>query len=299
MSLWERISDRLRTYSFGWPLEQWTNETIAEEDRRLSRLLKNPIGGRYRVEDLVFDQCFRAVDENDGSLVILKILSKTRDPKNLLGREFEICSGLSHKNIIKYHDILTESDFTILVARYFEAEEFQVVAGPPVEASLSRDSIGLSIFHQLQDGLDYLHGKGIVHAGLRRDSVLLDTSGDVTIIGLLHSVDSKGGGQPPVNEDHQRLMYGSPEHLSGELTPESDYFAIGILLFEYLLRVHPFWRVGLRIAFARLRESGADKFLLNPQLYNKDRKILGALFSPDIAERRQGWGALRELRSRR
>jgi serine/threonine protein kinase len=194
---------------------------------------------------------------------------------------------------------VTEPGFTILVAKYFEAAEFQSVAGPPAEASLSRDSVGLSVFHQLQDGLDYLHGMGIVHAGLSRHSVLLDTSGNVKIVGLLHSFDLKAGGRSPATQNHQRLMYGSPEHLSGALTPESDYFAVGVLMYEYLLRTHPFWRVGLGNAFARLRESGADKFLVNPQLYNKDRKILSALFSASLSERRQGWSSLRALESRR
>jgi len=44
------------------------------------------------------------------------------------------------------------------------------------------------VFHQLQDGLDYLHDNGVVHAGLSRESVLLDATGNVKIVDLLHSV---------------------------------------------------------------------------------------------------------------
>ena len=247
----------------------------------------------------MFDHCFRAVDDTDGSLAILKILPKSMDSENLLAHELRVCSRLSHANIIRYDDILIEPDFTILVAAYFDAAEFQNVACPPADVSLTRDPVGLSVFHQLQEGLDCLHNEGLIHAGLSRASVLIDTSGNVKIINLLHSHDLEIGQRSSATDDHRRLMYGSPEHVSGELTTESDYFAVGTLMFEYLLRRHPFWRVGLRIAFERIRVAGVDRFLLDPNLYNVDRNILKRLFSSNLAERREGWDLLRALESRR
>jgi serine/threonine protein kinase len=261
--------------------------------------MKGQIGGRYRAEVSLFGQCFRAVDEVDGSLVILKVLPDEPDGHRLLTHEFETCSTLEHKNIIRYHGILSESGFTILVARHREAAEFQSVAGPPTEASLTRDTVGLSVFHQLQDGLDYLHGQGWVHAGLARDSVILDRSGKVTIANLVHCCRSAGAQPLSLPDDHGRLMHGSPEHLTGAVAPESDYFAVGVLMFEYLLRRHPFWRIGIDRAFKLLESDGADRFLVDPQLYNTDRKILGMLFSYAPEVRRAGWELLREMETGR
>ncbi|MEJ2720057.1 MAG: protein kinase [bacterium] len=298
MDLWETISASIRARVFGWSQTRRPDLPITEVDRQFSRLMRRPIGGRYRAEAPMFGQCFRAVDESDSALVILKVLPDEPDGKGLLTHEYSVCSRLSHKRIIRYHDIVSDSGFTVLVARYREAAEFQRVAGPPAEASLSRDSVGLSGFHQLQDALDYLHEQGLIHAGLSRDSVVIDRSGNVTVGNLMYSRVVRADGDSKPIGDHGRLMHGSPEHLTGLLTPESDYFAVGILLFEYLLRRHPFWRVGLRAAFERLRTDGGEAFLFDPRLYNTDRKVIGSLFSPDPAARREGWRLLRAMEAR-
>jgi serine/threonine protein kinase len=292
------MSDKIMTHSLGWAWERWSGRSVTEEEREFWRLLRRPIGGRYRTERWVFGQCFRAVDDSDGSLVILKILPKLMDSENTLAHEFEVCSRLSHKNVISYRDLIVDPGFHILVADYFDAGEYQNVSRPCGDRSLSRDPVGLSIFHQLQEGLDHVHDGGLVHAGLTRDSVLVDTSGGVKVINLMHSCDLESGRGARPCIDHQRLIYGSPEHLSGHLTPESDYFAVGTLMFEYLARRHPFWRVGLPNAFDRIRREGVDRFLLVPGLYNVDRDIMRALFSPNHSDRRKGWGMLRTLESR-
>lgn len=298
MDLWETISASIRARVFGWSETRRPDLSVTEADKQFSRLMRSRIGGRYRAEVPLFGQCFRAVDDSDGALVILKVLPDEPEGKRLLTHEYNVCSRLSHKRIIRYHDIVSDSGFTVLVARHREAAEFQRVTGPPAEASLSRDSVGLSVFHQLQDGLDYVHEQGLVHAGLSRDSVVVDRSGDVTVVNLMYCQEVRAGGDPKPVNDHGRLMHGSPEHLTGVLTRESDYFAVGILLFEYLLRRHPFWRVGLKTAFERLRMDGEEAFLLDPRLYNTDRKVLGSLFSPDSAARREGWQLLREMEAR-
>ncbi|UCH85464.1 MAG: protein kinase [Candidatus Latescibacterota bacterium] len=298
MDLWEKISASIRARVFGWSKTRWPELPITKEDQRFSNLMKSRIGDRYRAEAPVFGQCFKAVDEVDGTLVILKVLPDKPDGRRLLSHEFDVCSDLSHKNIIRYHDLLTVTGFTILVARLRDVSEFQSVAGPPPEVSLSRDPVGLGVFHQLQIGLDYLHARGWVHAGLGRESVVIDPQGKVTITNLMHCRKSGSGGTPAI-DDHARLMHGSPEHLTGDLVPESDYFAVGILMFEYLLRRHPFWRNGLGRAFERIRSEGVDGYLVDPKLYNVDRAILGLLFSPKMVDRRCGWERLRALGARR
>jgi serine/threonine protein kinase len=299
LDLWEKISASIRARVFGWSKTRWPGLPITDEDRRFSGLMKGRVGGRYPAQVPLFRQCFRAIDETDGSLVILKILPDEPVGNRLLSHEFDICSKLSHKNIIRYNAILGEAGFTILIARYREVSEFQNVAGPPEESSLSRDTVGLSVFHQLQDGLEYLHGQGWVHAGLSRDSVVLGRSGEATIVNLVHCCNPASAQPLSLPDDHGRLMHGSPEHLTGMLTPESDYFAVGILMYEYLLRRHPFWRLGLHHSFELLQSEGADKFLVDPKLYNTDRKILGSLFSAAPAERRVGWELLRAMENRR
>jgi len=113
-------------------------------------------------------------------------------------------------------------------------------SAPLSEAALDRLA---AAFAQLLCGLSAVHLAGAVHADLKPANVLVTREGRVVLIdfGLSHHARAlrrlwvcRGAiaGTP---------SYLSPEQASGEVpTPRSDFFSIGVMLYELLTGVRPF-----------------------------------------------------------
>jgi len=85
---------------------------------------------------------------------------------------------------------------------------------------------------EVASALDYLHQEGIIHRDLKTSNILLDMSGRTYLadFGLARVISSStlafhtGHGTPP---------YASPEQIQAkQVTPRSDIFSFGILLYE-------------------------------------------------------------------
>ena len=90
------------------------------------------------------------------------------------------------------------------------------------------DAVNLS--EQLLDALDYAHGLGVVHGGIKPSNLLLTGNGQLRVInfGLTKSADESPN-------------YKSPEQL--KKTPfdrRSDIFSAGMVFYELLTGAYPF-----------------------------------------------------------
>jgi serine/threonine protein kinase len=141
----------------------------------------------------------------------------------------------------------------------------------------------------------HLHTKSIVHANLNPESVRLDKMGSLKIGDLCYAATASS--RSAATSDHARVLYGSPEHLTGELTKESDYFSVGMLLYEHVSGRHPFWQRGPRMLFPKLQTTDVDKALDAYRIRNNIKAILQSLLSPQPSQRRDGWQMLRDHRT--
>jgi len=167
----------------------------------------------------------------------------------LFVREAKTLVSLSHGNIVPVYEL------GVLEGTYFIAMEY--IDGPTLaellDGSARRDTtmdpaMAAFICAEVLKGLDYAHrkGAGVIHRDLSPRNVMLSRDGEVKIVdfGIAATVDDNlpatdghdgdtdgGDTSKPVGS----FPYMSPEQVRHQaLTPASDLFSVGILLWEAL-----------------------------------------------------------------
>ena len=197
-------------------------------------------------------EVWKARDPRLNRIVALKFLtaeqSGTSSPRELL-REARAASALNHPNIVTIFDVGESEGHTYLAMEFVEGETLR--------ARLKRGPVPLAetleIAQQVVAGLAAAHRHGIIHRDLKPENVMLRVDGYVKLLdfGLAKRLPGAAAeaGEPTVSVAMHSghvvgtLTYMSPEQARAQsVTPASDIFAVGILLYEMLAGEHPFRR---------------------------------------------------------
>lgn len=96
---------------------------------------------------------------------------------------------------------------------------------------------------QLAYALHHAHTRNVIHADLKPENVLFDAAGNVKVsdFGVARVVEKRPGEGPPVYMGVGNPSYLAPEQLHGssDITPASDVYAYGILLYQILTGALP------------------------------------------------------------
>jgi hypothetical protein len=185
--------------------------------RIIGRLGRGGMGEVYRADDLKL-----------GQPVALKFLPESvdRDPARLtqLHTEVRMARQVSHPNVCRVYDVGEYEGHTFLSMEYVDGEDLasllrRVGRFPPDRA--------IELARQICAGLAAAHDRGVVHRDLKPANIMLDGSGKIRItdFGLAGaSGEIVRAGTP---------AYMAPEQLAGgEVTPRSDLYALGLVLYE-------------------------------------------------------------------
>jgi serine/threonine protein kinase len=138
------------------------------------------------------------------------------------------------------------------------------VVAPSPEA-LARIRVVLA---HLADGLTHLHAQGLVHRDLKPRNILVDRGGRPVILdfGLVsRSRGDRVGGGVGFRVGTPRYM--APEQALGRaVTPASDWYAIGVMLYEMLTGVPPLRGAPFAVMAAKTSVVPADPRTLVPGL---------------------------------
>ena len=154
-----------------------------------------------------------------------------------VSREARAAGGLSHPNIITIYDVIRESDLTYIVMQLVDGQSLQAL----IESGKSfspREAI--AILKPVAEALDYAHEHGVVHRDLKPANILIDRAGKPFLadFGVAHMEASTMTGQ---GTTIGTLSYMSPEQIMGKpADARSDFFALGIVLYELLAGRKPF-----------------------------------------------------------
>lgn len=198
---------------------------------------------------------YLARDERSGGKVALKLLTaaftKEGKERHRLRREARALASVSHPAIVRILDVLENEQDGWLVMEYLEGEQLTVALrrGPLA----SRQAVAM--FGELARALAVVHSQEILHRDLKTDNVMLTPDGVKLLdFGLARWLSSDGSQDSSMsNLTATGRVLGtahamSPEQATGEsLSPQSDLFSLGMMLYETVTGEHPF-RAASRLA---------------------------------------------------
>ncbi|MBN1219355.1 MAG: protein kinase [Anaerolineae bacterium] len=202
--------------------------------------------GNYRIIEQIgmggMATVYKAYDPDTDRYVAIKILPEhfSQDPKfrQRFEREAKAIAKLEHIHILPLFAYGEEGGTAYMVMRYLKAGSLtdRIRAGALSLTEASR------LLSQVASALDHAHSHGVLHRDVKPSNILLDADGNafLTDFGIAKMVESTldltGGGILGTP------AYMSPEQCRGnqELTPASDQYSLGIILYEMITGRTPF-----------------------------------------------------------
>ena len=198
-----------------------------------------------KVGEGAFSTVYHAFDPSIKRHVALKVLKTNliEDPERrnyyikMFYREARVAGNLAHPNIAVLYDIdETEEGTPFLTLEYVEGKtlETHIREGPTIPFAAC-----LKIVHKIAAALHHAHQMGIIHRDLKPDNIRILPDYEPKILDFGFARWSE-----MLTTDHiikGTPLYMSPEQIRQlEITPASDLFAFGIILWELLIGEHPF-----------------------------------------------------------
>ena len=244
-----------RLMSAALKLEQAAPRAPAETSENLSTTNPWPaqrlapgtlLAGRYRIEAQIglggMGVVYKARDEELRVDIALKVLQSDLaarpDRIERFRRELVLAREVTHKNVVRIHDIAESHGLIFLTMRLVQGRALLEVLDQQGPLPLDR---ALHVFRQVAEALQHSHEAGVLHRDLKPANVLLgpDDTAYITDFGLARSLNRDGLTRSGVVVG--TLDYLSPEQAAGgRVDVRSDIYALGILLFEMLTGQLPF-----------------------------------------------------------
>lgn len=221
-----------------------TSESEAIRGRRIDR---------YELHELIGEggmgAVYRAVDTRLGRTVALKTVVPQRSGVGLTDelrqrfmREALAASKVEHRNVVQVIDFGVTGDGTpYLVMEYLRGQDLGVFLRK------TREPLAIEYVADVMLGvcaaLRACHQLGIVHRDLKPSNIFLAETDTGHEIKVLDFGVSKAPMADELTQEGQILgtpQYLSPEQVNGKVGPESDQYALGVLLYVCLTKRLPF-----------------------------------------------------------
>lgn len=199
---------------------------------------------RFSIKGLLgeggFGHVFEAFDRQREQATALKQLHRL-DGDALLRfkQEFRALADVSHRNLVRLGELVSQGDEWYLTMELIDGPDILVWVWDDVEGDVFRSRFDEPLlresFGQLAEGVNALHGYGMLHRDLKPSNVLVARDGRVVILdfGLITHLDPEGTAETPE-------FIGSPAYMSPEQCEEkpvsaaSDWYSVGVMLYEAL-----------------------------------------------------------------
>ncbi|MEK6252136.1 MAG: PASTA domain-containing protein [Actinomycetota bacterium] len=177
-------------------------------------------------------------------------------------REAEAVAGLQHPNVVGVFDRGAVNGTYYIAMEYLEGRSLKEL----IDAGLT-PAAAVALVRQILEAARFAHRHGIVHRDLKPQNVIVDSEGHATVTDF-------GIARAGVSEITQTgsvmgtAHYLSPEQAQGlEVTPSSDLYSIGVILYEALTGQVPFEGDStVAVALKQVSQAPQRPSAVNPQV---------------------------------
>ncbi len=228
---------------------------------------------RRRLAQGGMSEVYLADDIANHRLVAIKLVSNERQEfYERFQREVETMAALSHDHILPAFDHGTYGPWYYMVMPYIE---YGTLRDKLAHGPLSLKDAGI-LLEQIADALQFAHDHALLHRDIKPSNILLRDGEHVYLadFGLVkHMRDESAITQTG-------CLIGTPEYMAPELseetaTPQSDIYALGIVLYQMLTGQVPFKsQTPMGIYWKHLREQPAPPSQINPLITRRVEQVV-------------------------
>lgn len=273
-------------------------------------LVGQTLEGRYRFDALLgegtFARVYRVHDRVRQVDLAAKVLRSdiAQEPAFLerFRREAEVLGRLQHPHIVRYYDIVESGRHVFILTDYIEGDTLQWRLREQHGTLTPFDS--LRVLRPLMAALNYAHQEGVVHRDLKPANILIDPNEHVYVMDFGIAKILTDTSTLTVDMTVGTPHYMSPEQiLAAEVTPATDVYALGIILYQMYTGQLPFvgesdatsgMTTAVRIAYEHLHVAPTPPTRINRRLSVAVEDVVLKCLEKDPGQRYQSVSAVYE-----
>jgi eukaryotic-like serine/threonine-protein kinase len=254
-------------------------------------------GTRYHIIRLLgmggMGAVYQAWDDALGVAVALKIIrpeitadaASARDLEKRFKRELLLARQVTHKNVVRIHDLGEINGIKYLTMPYIQGSDLATILSQERRLSVAR---AVAIARQVAGGLQAAHEAGVVHRDLKPANVMIDADDNAVIMdfGIARSVS--GGSATVAGAVVGTLEYMAPEQAMAQaIDHRADIYALGLMLYDMLLGPRYQSRAESAVAelMARVQKPLAPARTIDPSIPEPLERVIDRCTQPDPAAR--------------
>lgn len=202
--------------------------------------------GKYEIIEEIgrggFAVVYKALDTSLNRTVALKVLRPHYLEEPGFVTRFQIeaqtAAGLFHPNIVTIFEVSEVEGAHLIAMRYLDGQPLSAIIQEQGPLDLER---AMSVMEQTCLALDYIHSLNLVHRDVKSSNIIVGADGHATLtdFGIVRAADRTRYTTTGASMGTPEYM--PPEQGQGlEVTPRSDIYSLGVVLYEMLAGKVPF-----------------------------------------------------------
>lgn len=223
------------------------------------------------------------------------VIKKLKDPNREIVARFKkealLSASFAQENIVAIYDFIYDSRSYHLIMEYVEGEDLRTIIDHMFPLPVG---VAVLIALEIARALEYTHNQNIIHRDIKPSNIIVSYEGNVKLIDFGVAKDDTNTRLTMTGLIVGTPAYMSPEQAHGDaLSPRSDLYALGVLLYEMLTGLKPFHGSNNTEILAKVtRGKFTPAKRINPEITFKVGKVIKKLLRKDKNRRYRNAAAL-------